>query len=221
MKNKEILVVALKLFIITALAALCLAAVNKITSPIIAQNNAATEVKLQQEVLPEATEFATSEVPQLETDNVTVEKINVGLNSSKELSGYVVTAVSHAGYGGDLKVMVGIDKDLKVTRVKIMESSETAGLGANASKPQFIDQFMGAQSSNLKVVKGVANENEISAIASATVTSKAVTACVNASLDAAKAKGQSGELEQTAKKLEEIKQETENQISGTEKEAGK
>ena len=221
MRNKEILIVALKLFVITAVAALCLATVNKITKPIIAQNNAATEVKLQQEVLPEASEFTSSEVPKLETDNVTIEKINVGLDADKKLSGYVVTAVSHAGYGGDLKVMVGIDKDLKVTRVKIMESSETAGLGANASKPQFIDQFIGVDVSSLKVVKGIAKENEISAIASATVTSKAVTACVNASLDAAKAKGASGVLEETAKKLEEIKQETENQISGTDKEAGK
>ena len=221
MRNKEILIVALKLFVITAVAALCLATVNKITKPIIAQNNAATEVKLQQEVLPEASEFTSSEVPNVETDNVTVEKINVGLDDNKALSGYVVTAVSHAGYGGDLKVMVGIDKDLKVTRVKIMESSETAGLGANASKPQFIDQFMGAESSELKVVKGVSKDNEISAIASATVTSKAVTACVNASISAAKAKSESGELEKTAKKLEEIKQETENQISQTDKEEGK
>ncbi len=220
MRNKEILIVALKLFVITAVAALCLATVNKITKPIIAQNNAAAEVKLQQQVLPEASEFTLSEVPNLETDNVTIEKINVGLDGSKELSGYVVTAVSHAGYGGDIKVMVGIDKDLKVTRVKIMESSETAGLGANASKPQFIDQFMGAKNS-LKVVKGAAKDSEISAIASATVTSKAVTACVNASLDAARAKAESGELEKTAKKLEEIKQETEEQISNADKEAGK
>lgn len=215
MLNKEILTVSLKLFIITSLAALCLAVVNKITMPIIAENNAAIEVRLKQEVLPEAVEFQSGEIPQLDTDNVTIEKINVGLGKSDgSVCGYVVTAISHAGYGGDLKVMVGIDKNFRVTRVKIMESSETAGLGANASKPGFIDQFAGADK-HLSVVKGEAGATEISAIASATVTSKAVTACVNAAMDAAKEKGKSGKIEETAKKFEEIKQETKAQLSET------
>ncbi len=214
MLNKETLITSLKLFIITAVAAFCLAAVNKITTPIIAENNAAAEVKAQQDVLPSALEFIASEAKQPEDSTVTIEKLTVGLsmNGDGRVAGYVVTAVSNAGYGGNIKVMVGINKDLEVNRIKIMESSETAGLGANASKPKFADQFIGAKES-LSVVKGEAGENEISAIASATVTSKAVTSCVNAAIEAAQAKAADNKVEETVQKLEEIKQETAAQIS--------
>ncbi|MBE7031547.1 MAG: FMN-binding protein [Ruminococcaceae bacterium] len=214
MLNKETLITSLKLFIITAVAAFCLAAVNKITTPIIADNNAAAEIKAQQEVLPSALEFIPGEVEQPEDSTVTIEKMTVGLsmNGDGRVAGYVVTAVSNAGYGGDIKVMVGVDKNLEVTRIKIMESSETAGLGANASKPEFADQFIGARES-LSVVKGEAGKNEISAIASATITSKAVTSCVNAAIEAAQAKAADNKVEETVQKLEEIKQETAAQIS--------
>ena len=214
MLNKETLITSLKLFIITAVAAFCLAAVNKITLPIIAENNTAAEVRAQQEVLPSALEFISSEAKQSEDSTVTIEKMTVGLsmNGDGRVAGYVVTAVSNAGYGGNIKVMVGINKDLEVNRIKIMESSETAGLGANASKPKFADQFIGAKE-HLSVVKGEAGKNEISAIASATITSKAVTSCVNAAIEAAQAKAADNKVEETVQKLEEIKQETAAQIS--------
>ncbi len=214
MLNKETLITSLKLFIITAVAAFCLAAVNKITLPIIAENNAAAEVRAQQDVLPSALEFIESEAKQPEDSTVTIEKMTVGLsmNGDGRVAGYVVTAVSNAGYGGNIKVMVGINKDLVVNRIKIMESAETAGLGANASKPKFADQFIGAKE-RLSVVKGEAGKNEISAIASATITSKAVTSCVNAAIEAAQAKAADNKVEETVQKLEEIKQETAAQIS--------
>ncbi|MBR5614694.1 MAG: RnfABCDGE type electron transport complex subunit G [Clostridia bacterium] len=214
MLNKETVLISLKLFIITAVAALCLAVVNKITTPIIAENNLAAEVKAQQEVLPDAADFTTVEIPVVKSDNVTIEKMTGGLQAenSSTIVGYVVTAVSNAGYGGDIKIMVGIDNNLKVTRIKILESSETAGLGANASKPEFARQFEGAADS-LTVVKGAAKSGEISAIASATITSKAVTSCVNTALEAAKLKSTDSKVEETAQKLEQIKQETQSQIS--------
>lgn len=214
MLNKETLITSLKLFIITAVAAFCLATVNKITLPIITENNAAAETKAQQDVLPSALEFIASEAKQPEDSTVTIEKMAVGLsmNGDGRVAGYVVTAVSNAGYGGNIKVMVGINKDLEVNRIKIMESSETAGLGANASKPMFADQFIGAKN-RLSVVKGEAGKNEISAIASATITSKAVTSCVNAAIEAAQAKAADNKVEETVQKLEEIKQETAAQLS--------
>ncbi len=213
MFNKESIVTSLKLFIITAVAALCLAVVNKITLPVITANNAAREVSAQQEVLP-AEDFISIEVPEVKADGVTIEKMSAGswVKNGSGIAGYVVTAVSNAGYGGDIKVMIGIDNALRVTKIKILESSETAGLGANASKPEFSDQFVGADST-LTVVKGKAEKNEISAISSATITSKAVTSCVNAALEAVKLKRGDSKVEETAQKLEEIKQETESQIS--------
>jgi len=210
MKNKDIFAVALKLFIITAVSALCLAAINKVTTPVIEKNNKEIEIKAQQELLPAAEVFLESEKPESTRQGITINNFNAGMKDG-EVCGYVATVTSNAGYGGDIKVMVGIDKAVKVTNVKIIQSSETAGLGQNASKPEFISQYAGADSS-LTVVKGEAKQGEISAISSATITSKAVTECVNAAIEAAQAKADSGAVEDTAKKLEEIKNETNTQI---------
>lgn len=220
MFGKDAILVSLKLFVITAVAAFCLAFVNKVTAPVIAENSAKAENRALRTVLVAAEEFKSSDVPETKIEGVTIEKFNIGL-ANAETVGYVVTAVSNAGYGGDIKVMVGIDKDLTVTRIQILESSETAGLGANASKPGFAGQFEGTKG-GLEVVKGKAEEGQISAIASATITSKAVTACVNAAVEAATEKNEDDVLaaEETVKKFEAIKQETQAQIGETVTEGG-
>ncbi len=215
MFGKDAIVTALKLFIITAVAALCLAFANKVTYDIIQRNAAETEQAALKEVLPSGEKFENTDVPKVAVEGVTVDKVNVAMSGDK-VEGYVVTAVSNAGYGGDIKVMVGIDKNMEVTKIEILESSETAGLGANASKPKFADQFKGAKNP-LTVVKGQAGENQISAISSATITSKAVTSCVNAALEVAKEKYNSGSaetVEETVKAKEEIEQKTQEQLKG-------
>lgn len=215
MFGKDAIVTALKLFIITAVAALCLAAANKMTFDIIQKNAAKTEQEALRKVLPAGEKFESTEGSAVAVEGVTVEKVNVAMTGDKVV-GFVVTAVSNAGYGGDIKVMVGIDEKLAVAGVEILESSETAGLGANASKPKFINQFMGAKN-NLTVVKGAAGDDQISAISSATITSKAVTSCVNAALEVAKEKYNSGSaevVEETVKVEGEIKQKTKEQLKG-------
>ena len=218
MFGKDAIVISLKLFIITAIAALCLAFVNKVTTPIIQVNTLKAEEEALQKVLQDAYDFKVVDAPKSTVEGVTVEKVNVGFAGDAAV-GYVVTAVSSEGYGGDVKVMVGIDKDLKVTRIEILEHSETAGLGANAKKPKFAGQYEG-KTGEFAVVKGAAaNENEISAISSATVTSKAVTKAVNAALAAAadcEAKDVSATAEKTAEKEDKIKKETEKQLEAAE-----
>lgn len=184
MFGKDAIVISLKLFVITAVAALCLAFVNNITTPIIEKNAEKTKTEALKTVLSDADEFAKiDDIEKLSENGADVEEVYQAKKNS-EVVGYVVTAVSHEGYGGDVKVMVGVDKELKVTKIEILESSETAGLGANASQPKFAGQFEG-QGGGLTVVKGDAADGQISAISSATVTSKAVTNCVNLAVKAA------------------------------------
>ncbi len=217
MFGKEAVSVSLKLFIITAVAAFCLAFVNKVTLPVIEKNTALAEQESLKSVLPDAQEFKAIEIPKSTVEGTKVVSASLGLRGT-DVEGYVFSVVSNAGYGGDIKVMVGVDKTLAVTRIEILESSETAGLGANASKPEFSGQFE-KKTGPLSVVKGKAkNNDEISAISSATITSKAVTACVNAALDAAKEK-EDGHIAdttaETVKKFEEIKKETEEQLKNS------
>ncbi len=220
MKN-SILSITLRLFIITAAAALCLAAVNMITSPIIEANTLKTQTEAKMEVLPKAKEFkklnfAESDIPVGTENGVRIEEFSIGLDG-KESVGYVVTSVSANGYGGDVKVMVGLDLDLKIENVKIIEASETPGLGGNASKPEFIGQFTG-KSGGLEVVKGKSGgDGEISAISSATVTSRAVTSAVNAAVELLESKIEAGftptSVTDTSEKQKEIEEKTKEQIA--------
>ena len=86
--------------------------------------------------------------------------------------GYSAIGVSHAGYGGDIRLMVGFKEDRKtVISYKVLAASETPGLGMKLSTPEFAGQFKDKDGSGLKVKK---DGGEIEAITSATITSRAV-----------------------------------------------
>ncbi|QEZ70874.1 FMN-binding protein (plasmid) [Paraclostridium bifermentans] len=101
-----------------------------------------------------------------------------------EVVGYTIKTTPK-GYGGKVEVMVGISNDGKISGVKIGNHSETPGLGSKSADPSFKDQYNGKSTKTpLNIVKGNAsNENDIVAISGATITSKAVTAGVNAAMD--------------------------------------
>ncbi len=91
---------------------------------------------------------------------------------------------SAKGYGGAVQVMTGIDATGRVSGVSILQHSETAGLGANAEKPKFLDQFItgneGLQPERYAVTK---DGGEIDAVTAATRTSRAVSNAVNEALE--------------------------------------
>ncbi len=218
MLNKDIVVLAVKLFLITALTALCLALVNKVTEPAIARNTEKTFQEAQAKVLPEAARFERSDLGTVEglPSGVTVSSIYVGLSDAQAV-GYVVNAVCSEGYGGDISVMVGIGNDLTVRHVQVLEMSETPGLGARSQSEEFTDSYIGKKI-GMEVVKTKnAGENEISAISGATITSKAVTKAVNASLEAVQqsiSKGLDSEkITEVQDKIEQVEQETNRQLS--------
>ena len=179
---KEISVLTVKLLLICAIVSALLAGVNSITKPIIAENEQKNFEIAMQEVLPEASGFK-----EVDPGDYTPSETGVTLDSlyRADNGGYVVSTVCSEGYGGDVSVMVGITKDLTINQVKIMSMSETPGLGAKASEPEFIGQYDGL-SAGITVVKNTTPaDNQIEAISGATITSKAVTKAVNAALEVA------------------------------------
>ncbi len=176
----EVLKVAVILFVITAVAAAILAVVNKVTSPVIAENERKAQEEAMIEVLPEATEFN-----QVMTDGMSVDGVQVTEEVYQSDIGYAVK-VAPNGYGGPISIIVGVGKDLKVTGIKIISQSETAGLGAKCTEASFQEQYKG-KTENIVVSKNGAKDNEIDAISSATVTSKAVTKGVNRAISIVKA----------------------------------
>lgn len=111
--------------------------------------------------------------------------------SGSDVSGYLATEKGRAvgcviitsakGYGGDVQVMVGFDMNRTVTGVSILSHSETPGLGANAAKPAFLDQFVSSgDAGSLAVAK---DGGSIDAVTAATISSRAVTAAVNSAAE--------------------------------------
>ena len=104
-------------------------------------------------------------------------------------SGWVVQ-VTETGSQGAITMMVGVDRAYACTGISILESSETAGLGAIAARASdkgdaFRAQFVG-QSGTVSVTK---EGGAIDAIAGATITSKAICQGVTNAILACQAQG--------------------------------
>lgn len=176
MKNfKEFAIPTVALFLICLVATTFLAVTNNVTAPKIAELAEQTEVETRQKVLPAATGFGGTQ--KMKNGSGTYA---VGKDANGNEVGYVFVTVSK-GYGGDVKIMTGIDKDGAVTGISPLELNETAGLGMKAQNDSFLDQFKG-KVKDIAVNKNSASGNEIQALTGATITSKAVTAAVNEAL---------------------------------------
>jgi electron transport complex protein RnfG len=159
---------------IVVLCAICvvitgaLAATNGVTAPIIEAATAAAQEAARMELVPEATSF--TEVEGVSAENVS--GIYVADN------GEAVITCHGKGYGGNITVMVAFTTDATVKQIKITEQAETAGLGTKiVSEPSFQESFAGLPAQDFTV-------SDIAAISGATISSKAVTAAVNAAIDA-------------------------------------
>ncbi len=81
-----------------------------------------------------------------------------------------VTA-EYKGFGGAVKVMIGIDANGEITGVKVTEHSETPGLGTKAADPGYLKQYQGVS----EATAGHINDDpNIDAVTGATITSNAV-----------------------------------------------
>ena len=182
-KLKEILIPSISLFLICLVATALLAFTNEITKDKISEAAKDKENAAKSEVLSIADEFSDKKTLTLgEGENKTEYSYYEGLDSDKNVIGYVFNT-SAKGYGGDIKIMVGVDTEGKVTGISILDISETAGLGMNADKDDFKERFVG-KTYKIEVIKNAdPKDNEVLALTGATITSKAVTNAVNTALE--------------------------------------
>lgn len=168
------------LFLITLITGLILGGVHSVTLKPIAEAEQKAKMSALQATLPAAKEFKQIDI---KGDPGIIAEIDEGSDGG-QVVGHNFT-VTPKGYGGKLKVVIGIGTDGKINGIHLLDnSSETPGLGARSSEPKFTDQFKGKNASQLNVVKTpAAKDDEIQAISGATITSKGVTAGVNAAID--------------------------------------
>lgn len=178
---RDVVRYGLILLIITAVASALLGATNQITAPLIEANKAAAQAKAIAALLgvegEENLEITEKDIEDLDPD------VNSLFTATKDgaVIGFVF-GVTPKGYGGSIEMLVALDQNGVVKGFEIIKHSETPGLGANAGKPAFSDQFAG-KSSKLSVVKTNPGQSEVQAITAATITSKAVVKGVNDALE--------------------------------------
>ncbi len=94
--------------------------------------------------------------------------------------GTAVQASDPKGFGGKLTVLVGFSDEGQILGYRVMESSETPGLGAKAQQWFQKDgkgNIIGMKAGNLTVTK---DGGQVDAITASTITSRAFLRCVNA-----------------------------------------
>lgn len=183
--GKDMFKLGLNLLIISAVAALLLALTNNVTASTIAQRNEQANAEARKLVLSTATDF--EEVKDVKTDNskgIEVSEVYEAKDASGNTVGYTLKVLP-SGYGGEIELMVGIDSAKgQVSGINVVSNSETAGLGAKATEPEFSDQYKGKPLEELSVLKnGTPGDTEIKAISGATITSTAVTNGVDAAIE--------------------------------------
>lgn len=209
MKNNSDIRVMLKeagiLFAITLLAGLLLGLVYEVTKEPrrIQKEKAVQEACIA--AFPQAKEQGTeltftpldAALKPETTEELAKNSVEIGTvyeaKAGEQFYGYVVEAVSSKGYGGDIVLYVGIEADGTVGGVSITDISETPGLGMEA--PGFLaPQFAGKKVEQFVYTKTTATaENEVDAISSATITTRAVTNAVNGGLRVAQELLEGGE----------------------------
>lgn len=160
---------------VVVLVAICvivsalLAFTNKITEPIIAENQAATAEAVRKGLLPEAEGF----------EDITPDPLPDGIASVVATTndvGYIIESYAN-GYGGKVPAMVAFDNEGRIAGVVFTENSETPGLGQKVvTTESFAAQFAGRNAERVETAT-------VDRIANATVSSNAAISAVNTAIE--------------------------------------
>lgn len=186
---KDVLNITLRLFVICFASTLLLAFVNSLTKGVIEKNN--------EKIFNEGCLYVMPGT--FDTEIVDLSNYGEGLEGARcidengEILGLCIKQ-SIKGYNKGLVLMTGVDADgVTVRGIKILEHSETPGLGALADSESFTEQFRG-EKFPLATEK---NGGNIVAISGATKTTNGIVdGGVNKALEIAKAYFEDGGMDE-------------------------
>lgn len=180
------------LLLIGAIASGVLALINSYTEPIIENNKLKTEEEARSLVLPQAEIFEKKSIAmeraeskpdplkiQKETSGSNEFVFYIGKNNQQEIVGYTFVAKKY-GYSSTIETMVGVNPDLSVNKIKIINQAETPGLGANCEEESFTSQFSQLTKAELQVDK---DGGQIQSLTGATISSRAITNSIKEGLN--------------------------------------
>lgn len=193
MDPKYILELTLKLFVTCVVVAGLLGGVNAITADKIAEINWQNTQAAMKAVVADPDNSTFSDALEL-TDEMTAAALSGGATLSEAYevqvggasAGHALKVVA-SGSQGSIEMMVGLDAEGVVTGVSIVSHSETAGIGTKIMENEpttanpavgVLDQFQGKSTADGTLTVG----SNVDAITGATVSTRGVTAGVNAAL---------------------------------------
>ncbi len=150
------------------------------------QNARDTHLWLMQTILPGSERFTVEPYSGEDANIVSVHKAE---------NGFVIETVTR-GYADDIRMLVGVDMDGRVTGLVVAEAHETFGLGSRIlTDHAFLAQFLNGNgsftigssqsdgfSSATQTGGSTGDETQVDGISGATVSSKAVARCVNSAI---------------------------------------
>jgi electron transport complex protein RnfG len=157
----KIIKLGVTLAVFCVVSAGLLAYVFLLTGPMIEANAKASFETSLREVLVDAERFKEVSAPGA--------KVPIYEGTRKGQRVGLAVKVAPRGYAGEIEMLVGVDPDLRIRGMKILNQRETPGLGTNMLKPKFIAQFIGKGSNDAFEPK-----KDIDAITGATISTRAV-----------------------------------------------
>lgn len=168
---KETIKLGLILLVITVVSAGVLAVSNNLTKDKIAQIEMEGSLGAIAEIFDSADKFEVLEQGMLDeiiAANPFVEEI-LEVYTGDSVSGYAIKTIT-SGFDGNIVMVTGFSSDGEVVGMRLLEHTETPGLGAKAEEPDYTDKYIG---------KTASEEITVEALSGATITSKAVEAGAN------------------------------------------
>ena len=146
--------IALRLFVVCTIIAAVVAGVNALTKDRIAKN----EQQVINQTIREAFPEGESKITQIKNISFKDTSVNAvyKIAENEDLEGYSVICAPK-GFGGEIKMMVAFDSSKSIKAVRIMNHSETPGIGDKIVNPEyasFTEQFNG-KNNELKFGDGI------------------------------------------------------------------
>lgn len=163
---RDFVIPTLVLTVICLVISAALSLTNSFADPVIKENDRRATQEAIKEVLPEGDTFDES--------GAALPADVTNLYTAKNGAGTAVR-LRVSGYGGKITMMVGVAKDQTIAGIKILEQSETQGLGSRVMDGSYTGRFVGKS-----------GPDEVDSIAGSTISSKALKKGVQIALDAAK-----------------------------------
>lgn len=170
----------LSLSLICCVAAALLAFVYRGTLPSIEKQKQET---LQNAIVAVTPEFDNS--PNAESITVNIEGDDLTIYPAKQsgqLVGVAIETITHSGFSGDIRILVGLDTDSNIINYSVLEHAETPGLGSR------MEEWFRTEGTShnllgrsLKVPLAVSKDTggDIDAITAATISSRAFLQALN------------------------------------------